>query len=254
MHKVVLWVLGLAVAIPVALVALVAFVFFAVFPAMHAWNLHRMEGKNDQVWENATARVVTVETQLGTKDNLTPHSADIICYEGYYATPWTLKDGGPKTGFKPMSVGFEALQAPFPTGATLDISLRFLCGAVFRTQTTDLPFKYRFNQMDIVAEDLQLTCRFNNLHQDREFAFETDAGRAGHPYIVAIDERPLRNVATRADMGSAETPSVSSGFTRRWEWALGKGRSYWRADSSCWTNTIGRCNDALTQYCGKNPR
>jgi len=107
-----LWAIALIVGIPAALVAYSAFITFVYYPKVkHPWNIKRMDAKNDLVWEEAIARVVTVEAELRTAERTEKLTTDVICYEGYFARPWSLKGGGPKTGIEPRSIGFEALQA-----------------------------------------------------------------------------------------------------------------------------------------------
>lgn len=257
MVKFILWTIGLIIGVPTAFVAFNAFMVFVFYPWLHPRNVERMDAKNDLVWEEAIARIVTVEAELGTMEGTEKLTTDVVCYEGYFARAWNLKDGGPDTGFRPKSIGFEALQAVFPTGATLDIDLSYLCSKVFRMENNELPLKLGHNQTYIVAPELSLYCPFyNSEHSGRSKsnALQTDAGWVGHPYIVAIEMRPLRTLATRSEMGSSEVPSVSSGFARRWEWATRTGKSHWNAEKACWTDRVGRCDEALTYYCGKNPR
>lgn len=249
--------MAIGVGVPVAVVLFGAFVLFAFYPAQHAWNVFRMDAKNDRVWENAIARVVTVEAKLGSEDRVDTLKTDIICYEGHWARPFDMKAGAPATGIAPKSIGFEVLQADFPTGAILDINLRFLCAHAFNSKVKDLPLKFRYDQINILAPDLSLYCPFSYNRRSDEFAIQTDAAWVSHPHIVAIKEQPLRNLATRTDMGTSQTPSTTSGFSRRWNEinrSRRSGRGAWRAKQACWTDTVGRCHEALTRYCGKNLR
>ncbi|MEM9394596.1 MAG: hypothetical protein AAGA38_12100 [Pseudomonadota bacterium] len=218
MVRVLLWALGILVGVSVSVVAFGAFMHFVFHPAKHQWNVHRMDARNDQVWEEGVARIVTVAAELEGSDASETVKSEIVCYEGYYARPWSLKLGATSSGMAPTSLEPEALQAEFPTGATLDISLRSLCNTVFVETSQELPQKFEHNQINIVAPDLSLHCQFNAFRSHSgEFALRTDAGWVGHPSIVAIEERPLKSVSTRSDLGSSETPSVYSGFARRWE-------------------------------------
>lgn len=254
MAKAVLWIVSIVVGVPAAIAVFGAFMIFVFYPAKHSWNVYRMDAKNERVWQEAVARVVTVEAELGTAERVKTLKSDVICYEGYSARAWNLKAGAPTSGMATKSIGFETLQAEFPTGATLDIDLRFLCNSVFRMDINELPLKFRHNEINIVAPVLSLFCKFHNIGDTGTYALHTDAGWVGHPYIVAIEERPLRTLATRSDIGSSETPSVSSGFTRRWEGTYGRSPSYWKAEKACWTDQVGRCHEALTNFCGKTPR
>ena len=256
MKKAVLWIVGLVVGVPIAVVTFGAFMLFAFYPAKHAWNVYRMDAKNDRVWEDAIARVVTVEAKLGSEESVNTLETVIVCYKGYWARSWNLKAGAPASGIGPKSIGFEVIQADFPTGATLDINLRFLCNRVFQDDIKGLPLKFRYNEINIVAPELSLYCPFHYNQRSDEYAVQTDAGWVSHPYIVSVKKQPLRNLAARADMGTSETPSVSSGFAMRWRGITetGRGRSHWKSEMACWTDGFGRCNEALTRYCGKNPR
>lgn len=147
--KIVLWIIGIFVGVPVLVVTFGAFMIFGFYPAQHAWNVHRMDAKNDRVWEEAVARVVTVEAELGIEAGIQTIRTDIACYEGYYARPLSLKSGAPTSGLAPKSVGFETLQAELPTGAILDINLRSLCYTVFHTDISSLPLKFRHDEANI---------------------------------------------------------------------------------------------------------
>lgn len=253
MAKFILWTIGLIIGVPTALAALSAFMVFVVYPLVHPWNVKRMDAKNDLVWEEAVARVVTVEAELGTKERTEKLTTNIVCYEGYFATAWNLKNGGPKTGIGPKSIGFETLQTKLPTGATLDIDLRWLCRTVFRTDADKLPLKLEYSNAQIVGPELSLYCSFPSAtRRSAVNLLHTDAGWVRFPYIVAIREQPLQSLAKRSDMGSSETPSISSGFTRRW--GIDMRESSWNDEKGCWGDRIGVCNETMTNYCGKNPR
>ena len=160
MAKFILWTIGLIVGVPTAILALNIFLVYAVYPWTHTWNVKRMDAKNDLVWEEAVARVVTVEAKLRIKERNETLTTTIVCYEGHFATAWNLKNGGPKTGIGPKSIGFETLQTKLPTGATLDIDLRWLCRTVFRTDADKLPLKLEYSDAQIVGPELSLYCSF----------------------------------------------------------------------------------------------
>ncbi|MEO9516918.1 MAG: hypothetical protein ABJH45_00205 [Paracoccaceae bacterium] len=254
MSKALLWIIGILIGVPAAIVAFLAFLLFVFYPLQHSWNVYRMDAKNDRVWQEGIARVVTVEADLGGGKDIKTLTAQVVCYEGYFAKPFRLKSGAPRTRQGPRSVGFETLQGKFPTGATVDINLRFLCNRVFSTQDIELPLKFKHNEAAIVAPELSLYCRFRNKGTTSPYAIHTDAGWVGHAYITAIEKRDLSSLTTRSEMGSSETPSITSGFTRRWPWAFGSHSSGWKAKDACWTGRAGVCNEALTNFCGKNPK
>ncbi len=60
MTKIILWIIGIVVGVPLAVVTFGAFMLFVFNPSKHAWNIYRMDAKNDLVWEEAIARVVTL--------------------------------------------------------------------------------------------------------------------------------------------------------------------------------------------------
>jgi len=257
MAKVVIWIVIIVVAVPVALVTYVAFDLYVYRPAKHSWNVSRMDAENDQVWEEAVARVVTVEVELGTSQRVRTLKTDVVCYEGYFAKAWDLKAGGLRTGISAKSIGFEAFQAEFPPGATLDIDFTFLCRDVFRMESNELPLKLVRNGIYIVAPELSLYCQFSNTGRSGRStsnALQTDVGWVGYPTIVAIKMRPLRTLATRSDMGSSEVPSAPLGFSRRWDRATRFHKSHWNVEKTCWTDNQRRCSETLTSYCGKNLR
>ena len=64
MAKALLWVLGILVGVPAAVVAFFVFMLFVFYPIQHAWNVYRMDAKNDVVWANDLARIATVEIKL----------------------------------------------------------------------------------------------------------------------------------------------------------------------------------------------
>lgn len=253
MAKFILWTIGLIIGVPTAFVAFNAFMIFVFYPWLHPWNVKRMDAKNDLVWEEAIARVVTVEAELGTTEHVVKLTTDVVCYEGYFATAWNLKNGGPETGIGPKSIGFEALQAKFPTGAMLDIDMWRLCDEALLMDIDELPLKVEYSNAQIVGPELSLYCSFPFfISPSDETLLRTDVGWVSFPYIVSLEERPLRTLATRSDMGSSETPSIYSGFTRRW--GSDMRRSNWKDDEGCWSGRIGSCDEAMTNYCGKNPR
>lgn len=248
MVKFILWTIGLIIGLPIAFVTYIAFMIFVYHPAYHSWSVKRMDAKNDRVWEEATARVVTVEASLTTPEGTEELTTDIICYQGYFARPLTPTGGPQETGNRPKSIGFESLQAELPTGATLDIDLRSLCSKAFSMDINDLPLRFEYNEMNIVAPDLSLYCKF----PPHRGTLHTDAGEVSYPYIVAVKQQPLRTLVTRSDMGSSATPYISSGFARRW--GLNMRRSSWKGGKGCWGGRSGQCNEAMTNYCGENPR
>jgi len=253
MVKFLLWTIGLIIGVPIAILALNVFLIYVVYPWTHTWNVSRMDAKNDLVWEQAVARVVTVEAKLGTKERTETLTTNIVCYEGYFATAWNLKNGGPRTGSGSKSIGFETLQTKLPTGGTLDINLRWLCREAFRTDVDELPLKLEYSDAHIVGPEQSLYCKFHSAtRRSAANILHTDAGRVSFPYIVALKEQPLRSLATRSDMGSSETPSISSGFTRRW--GTDMRRSDWKSEKGCWGDGSGVCNETMTNYCGKNPK
>ena len=254
MTKIILLAIGLIVGVPAVLVALSAFQIFVFNPWQHLRNVERMDAKNDLVWEESVARVVTVEAELRTMDRTEKLTVDVVCYEGNFATAWSLKGSGQKTGIGPKSIGFEALQAELPTGGTLDIDMWRLCDEALLMDIEELPLKVEYSNAHIVGPELSLYCRFYPSRASGSILINTDAARVGYPYIVALEERPLQTLATRSEMGSSETPSVSNGFARRWEWATRTGKSHWNAEKACWTDNVGRCSETLTNYCGINRR
>ncbi|MCG7522764.1 hypothetical protein [Ruegeria sp. Ofav3-42] len=252
MRKVILWIIGIAIGVPALVVAFGAFMLFVFYPAKHALNVYRMDAKNERVWEEGTARVVTVEAELRTTSGIEELETDIICYQGHFARPWTLKNGAPRTGVTPTSVGFESLQVDFPTGATLDIDLYNLCVEAFRTETPKMPIKLEFSDMFVVAPELKLYCSFKLPNRLSEKFFQTDAAWVSYPRIVSIDERLLKSTTTISEMGSSEVPLIGSRFGRRW--GLDFHRSNWSSEKQCWTGRIGQCDEEMNNYCGTNPR
>jgi len=116
-----------------------------------------------------------------------------------------------------------------------------------------LPLKVDLSIAQIVAPELSLYCSFPfYLRRSRQSLLFTDAAIISFPYIVALEEQPLRTLATRSEMGSSETPSISYGFTRRW--GSDMRRSDWKDDKGCWSGRVSQCNDEMTNYCGTNPR
>ena len=252
MRRAILWIIGIVIGVPVLVFALGAFMLFVFYPAKHALNVYRMDAKNERVWEEGIARVVTVEAELGTISGVEKLESDIICYQGHYARPWTLKNGAPKTGVTPTSVGFESLQVDFPTGATLYIDLYHLCVEAFRIDTNEMPLKLDSSDMFIVAPELEMYCSFRLPNRLSEKFFQTDAAWVSYPKIVGVTERPLNSTTTISEMGSSETPLIGSRFGQRW--GLEFRRSNWRSAEQCWTDRLGQCDEAMTNYCGNNPR
>lgn len=251
MIKLILWAVGLIIVVPTAMVAYTAFAFYIYYPWQHPRNIERMDAKNDVVWEEATARIVTVETELGTAEGTEKLSTEVVCYEGYFATKWSIKSGAPKTGFGPRSIGFETLQAKFPTGATLLIDFRRLCDDAIQLEIDKVPLKVRYSTMNIAAPELSLYCSFSfNRNYNVTRIYRADEW-VSYPYIVALEDRPLRSLATRSEMGSSEKPSIYFGFAR--QWGSDMSRSDWKEDKECWDDNVGRCNEEMTNYCGKMP-
>lgn len=253
MSRAVRWGFGVVVGLPAAVIAFGILRVFVFYPVQHAWNVHRMDAKNAGVWEDANASVVTVEAELGTKKGVETLKTEIVCYKGYYARAWSPKSGPPETGLAATSIGFEALQAELPSGGTLDISLRSLCSQVDRVDWEKLPVVLTNNGINIVAPDLSLYCRFGYTGAIHEFALQTDAVWVGYPYVTAIEERPLRTLASLSEMGSSDSPFVSSAFAQRWEGSIGKGHGRWKSREACWTDQLGLCHEALTNQCGRIP-
>ncbi|WP_170766348.1 hypothetical protein [Ruegeria lacuscaerulensis] len=252
MRRAILWIIGIVIGVPFLVVALGAFMLFVFYPAKHALNVHRMDAKNERVWEEGIARVVTVEAEIRTTSGVEKLESDIICYQGHFARPWTLKNGAPKTGITPTSVGFESLQVDFPTGATLYIDLHHLCVEAFRIEIKKMPLKLDGSDMFVVAPELKLYCSFRLPNRLSEKFFQTDAAWVSYPKIVSIDERLLKSTTTISEMGSSEVSLIGSRFARRW--GLDFHRSNWRSDKKCWTDKTGQCDEAMNNYCGTNPR
>lgn len=242
---------GCAIGAAIIFVVWMAVHYFVYAPAKHAWNVYRMDAKNDRVWEEGIARVVRVEVELGTAERVETLGTEIICYEGYFAQTQTLKSEL-SSGLKPRSIGFEAVQAELPTGAVLDIELSWLCDTAFRVKPEELPYRLEHSTMYVVPPGSPAYCGFSSSRRAGPIHFQTDAGWVGHPHIVTIEERPLRSLATRADLGSSETPTIYSGFYRRW--GLDMSPSSWSDKLDCWTGKPGQCDAAITRHCGKNPR
>lgn len=248
MKRVILWSIAILVGIPLAFIAVLAFLFFVFYPLEHRWNLHKAGNLNDQVWEDSTARIATVEVQITGDGQTRTLSKDIVCYQGNFARPWNLKDGRPARGVTSHSTGPEALEVDFDKGASLYIDLQFMCGRVGRDAGLALPHIYEFSQMYIVGLSGTLYCSFRDTDLTRPFVIDTAAVQVSRPTIISVTEKPLRSVAAREDMEPAQTPSVTSGFKRRW--GIDIRRSNWREADACWSDRVGRCSNEMTRSCG----
>ncbi len=214
-----------------------------------------MDAKNDLVWEEAVARIVTVEVELKTAERTEMLTTDVICYEGYYARPWNLKNGGPTTGFEARSTRYEALEAALPTGASLFVGIRGLCrkALLIDVDIKELPQEIGFNTVKVVAPELLLFCSFPRGYRDqRTTLVYTDALTVSLPEIVALEDRPLRTVVARADIISDDRGWSSESFRR---WGRDLRRSNWEDDKDCWNTSVGgQCSEIMTNFCGANPR
>ncbi|MEO0915572.1 MAG: hypothetical protein AAFY31_01075 [Pseudomonadota bacterium] len=252
MKRAILWVVGIVVGVPLAIVTLIAFMLFVFYPLQHAWNVRAADSRNANVWDESTARVVTVEVTVHSEVGPETLQTDVVCHRGHFARPWTLKSGAPATGVAPRSIGSEALEADFPTGAQLFVELRFLCHRVFREEVLDPPWQLKNSQMYVFSSQDSLYCSFSDIGRGGNYVLQTDAARVEHPIIVAISEKPLASVATLADLGTSETPSTSAEFARTWGREMR--RSNWHKEKACWTGRAGVCSDVMTRACGANPR
>lgn len=255
MAKFIFWVLALTILIPLALAAFFLAQIYIFYPGIHTWNLSRMDAKNEQVWRDATARVVTVEVALNISGRAEIFTTDIVCYDGYYARPWNLKSGGPETGKRPISIGFEALQAKLPTGAVLDVDLGALCFEVFREDAREVPIRLTRFESHILDTNLLRYCRFDNYKSGANtHQSQTGATWRGRPQIVAIEERLLRDLVMPSDMETPQRRNSSHDFIRRWGGRdFGWKPSRWRAEEACWTGRDG-CSEVMTKHCGKDSR
>lgn len=210
-----------------------------------------MDTKNDLVWEEAVARVVTVESEVGTKEGPETLATNIVCYEGYFATKWNLKSGGPKAGVRPKSIGFETLQAKLPSGGMLDLNLFKLCDQALLMDINELPLKVRRSRLNVVAPELSLYCSFPFNRRPDVPRIYIGKRWVTYPYIVALEELPLRSLASRSDMGSSEMSANYGSLWYRWERYMR--RSNWKSDKKCWGGNSGGCNETMTNYCGRKP-
>ncbi|MEM6407033.1 MAG: hypothetical protein AAF700_01310 [Pseudomonadota bacterium] len=253
MKRPLIWIFAIVLGLPLVLAMWAAFFFFIVFPAQHAFNVWRMDTKTAKLWETAEAQVVMIEAQLASDDGGERIENRIVCYSGYFARPWTLKDGAPKAGPTVRSVGEQALIAELPTGGVLDADFPFLCRQVLRGGIGGLVQDLQPSDLHVVAPRLEQHCRFPRDDSSGSELLRTEAFWVSRPEITSITTERLRDVVPLEALGSTDTRQTPSRFSERWTWPRSEGHSSWDQDKQCWALNGLSCDEALTRICGGAP-
>lgn len=208
--------LSVFVGVPLAIAGFAAFSFFVYSPLLHKWHVYRMDAKNDVVWVEEIAKVATVEMELYAGDASKTLSQDIICFQGHWARPWTMKGGPPHTGEGPMSVGLEALETEWVDGSVLFVSFRRFCRHLYREDSSNLPANIKEVEVALLPRDLSFRCRYPRHKATDRYIMVTDAGKLGYPTVVSINDAPLKSVATREQVGSSQVSRFNSILGKRY--------------------------------------
>lgn len=205
-------------------VAFLAFVYFVYDPPRHAWNVYRMDVRNDLIWEHDLARVATLAVDVETDGDVERLTTEIICYDGYWARPWSIKTGPPATGRGGRSAGPELLQADLPSGEILVVDVHYLCRAVLHETPVDLPLEPSSPEVYLIWPEIGRYCAYPF---ERTVALgaarQTPVGLIGYPRVVATEERPLRDLVRQDDLSSYVEPLARPFFQIR--------QSTWRGAS-----------------------
>lgn len=248
-----IWILALVIGLPLVIAMWAAFFLFVFFPAQHVLNVWRMDAKTAKLWETAEAQVVTISAQIASDAGVDVLENQIICYDGYFARPLSLKAGAPTAGESPRSVGVQALIGEFPTGGILDMDFSLLCNRVQRGGIGALAQGLEPRELHIVAPTRDQYCKFNPRQAGRSEVLRTEGGWVSNPEIKSLRTRPLREVATLADLGTTDSRKTPTSFSRRWGWSPDRKFSIWSAEEQCWKADGRTCDDELTRICGGKP-
>lgn len=246
--RILFWFLGIAILVPTLFAAWTYLSVMHLKPWRHERNVERMDAKNDSVWKAADATVVGLETYVSFLGETQSIASNVVCYEGYSAKAWTLKDGGPSAGPAPRSVGEQAIEEPLSDEAILFIGLRNLCRNIFRLDDVQ-DFVDRLQQAEVVVPAQGLYCREFSIHNGTPFLFRSSTVEASRPRVTSVTQRPLRDVASREAMGSSRVPSCIPARCRRFGPDLR--RSDWEPENTCRNGKVGGlCNPEMTRICG----
>ncbi|MCY4334675.1 MAG: hypothetical protein OXC60_08390 [Litoreibacter sp.] len=253
MKRPLIWILALVLGLPLVLAMWGAFFLFAVFPLQHVYNTWRMDAKTAKLWETAEAQVITLSAQLASDAGGERIENRIICYNGHFARPFTLKAGAPFAGNTPRSVGEQALIAQLPTGGVLDVDFPLLCNRIMRGGIGALVQDLTPNDVYIVAPSLEQQCAFPREGHSSAELLRTEAFWVSRPEITTITTQRLRDVVPLDALGSTDTRQTPARFSERWTWAQFEGDSKWKPDENCWAPRGLQCNAELTRICGGAP-
>lgn len=239
-HKQLLWVLGGLLAIPAIPIVFIAFMLFVFYPLKHKVHVAQADRANERAWETVEATTATISFDV-TSDGITRTlSADLICYQGETAAPWSLKGGSPKRGSSRRMEGPLALEAKLPNDATVMIEYGDLCYHL-HSDDPNLADALQFADIHVVNSPETRSCRGRLGDGWRAPTLTVSPARIG-----PIGASLLREQIPKDALASSAATRANV-FWQRYENNLR--RPIWRSDQQCWIGDGGVCDPELTAVC-----
>lgn len=236
-----LWIVGLALGLPLLAAAFFAFMLFVFYPIQHRVHVHQADRANTAAWETADAQVAVVSVDLSNGNTTRTASTELICWQGETARPWDLKDGAPRRFTGVRAERPEFLETGLTSGATVFVSLRNLCSSLQRNDDEETQRILQYAELRIISSESQRYCRL------------TSGARPTGPVAMSslrldrVETRPLRDVIAQDALSGSATPMSASPFWQRYQNTFR--RTIWRPIDHCWTGFGSTCDPVLTTVC-----